>query len=58
MLNPQILERLEAPGKGKTWRGKHPLRGKSEEEWDEKLWGRRHRKGDNDRNVNKYNNKN
>lgn len=34
-----ILKRLEAPGKGDAcwgW-GKHPLRSKGEEEWDEEL---------------------
>jgi hypothetical protein len=35
-----ILKRFEAPGKRKTWCvcGRHPLRGKGEEEWDKKLW--------------------
>jgi hypothetical protein len=33
-----ILGRLEAPGKGRVWRGEHPLRGKGEEKWDEELW--------------------
>ena len=27
-----ILERLEAPGKGGTWWGRHPLRASGEEE--------------------------
>lgn len=33
-----VLERIEAP-REKAWcRGKHPLRGKREEELDEVLW--------------------
>jgi hypothetical protein len=27
-----ILEEVEAPGKGKAWRGEHPLRGKEEDQ--------------------------
>jgi hypothetical protein len=34
-----ILKRLEVSGKEENWWSfKHPLRGKGEEEWDDKLW--------------------